>query len=462
MNSEDLYQHLPAPLQHLACSAQGWRIQRSRFDSDFRAFLAAAEARSEWSSDRLRAYRDGELHRFVQHAHDTVSHYRKLFAKLSVSPKSIATLDDLGRLPILTKAEVQAHPEDFTSTAVPASQRVMAHTSGTTGGGLKFVTTATAVQQQWAIWWRYRRLHGLSLGTWCGYFGGRSVVPVSEAKPPYWRYNYPGKQILFSGYHVSPATARHYIQELRRRKPPWLHGYPSLLALIARFILDDRADLGYRPKWITLGAENLLPQQAKVIEDAFGVRPLQHYGMAEGVANCSVCTRGRLHVDEDFAATELVPTGDGSTFRIVGSNFTNPAMPFVRYDTGDIARLDSKGCDCGLSGRVIAGIDGRQEDYVVLGNGVRLGRMDHIFKDMVAIREAQIYQDRPGVIVVRVVRNPGYDKSDETQLVSEFHKRVGNEGEIRVEYRDSLERTGAGKLRFVISDIEEGKLSSRA
>jgi phenylacetate-CoA ligase len=459
VNSEDIYRYLPAPLQNAVCSAHGWRVNRSRFGREFWNFLNAAEERLGWPADRLHAFRDDELRRFVRHCHDTVPYYRRLLSALGVAPASITTLDDLKRLPILTKAAVQEAQDEFLSTAVPAGQRVMAHTSGTTGGGLRFVTTLRAVQQQWAVWWRYRRLHGLPFGTWCGYFGGRSVVSVSQTRPPFWRINHPGRQILFSGYHIAPNTAPHYVRELTRRAPPWLHGYPSLLALMAQSILESGVDLGYRPRWITVGAENLLPQQAKAIEAAFGVRPLEHYGMAEAVANCFQCRRGRLHVDEDFAATEFVPVGDGS-FRIVGSNITNLAMPFLRYDTGDVARLDPGGCDCGLSGRIVSSVDGRQEDYILLRNGVRLGRLDHIFKDLVRIREAQIHQHTPGIISVRVVRAPAYSKDDEKQLLAEFHKRVGDQAEVRIEYREALERTKAGKLRFVISEIEEGKLDS--
>ena len=103
-------------------------------------------------------------------------------------------------------------------------------------------------------------------------------------------------------------------------------------------------------------------------------------------------------------------------------------------------------------------IDGRQEDYVILRNGARLGRMDHIFKDLTAIREAQIFQDTPGRIVVRVVKNPRYGSQDEAQLLQEFRKRVGEEATVEVEYPERIARTESGKLRFVISKIGAGKL----
>ena len=72
-----------------------------------------------------------------------------------------------------------------------------------------------------------------------------------------------------------------------------------------------------KPRVITFGAENLLGPQARAIREIFGVDPVQPYGLAEMVANASQCPEGRLHIDQDFAAVKLVPTGDGA-YRVVG------------------------------------------------------------------------------------------------------------------------------------------------
>src|SRR5207247_1480161 len=148
-----------------------------------------------------------------------------------------------------TKEEVQEHADELISTAVPSREHVWVHSSGTTGGALRFPSTMPAIQEQWAIWWRYRRWHGIERHTWCGYFGGRSVVPATAKRPPFWRYNLAGNQILFSGYHMNERNLRSYVEELRRRRPPWLFGYPSLLSLLASYILDTGIDLGYQARW---------------------------------------------------------------------------------------------------------------------------------------------------------------------------------------------------------------------
>ena len=458
VDPEALYLKLPILVQHVACSLEGWRIQRTRFGDPFPALLQEAESHTFWSARQLRAYRDQRLRTFIQHCVRTVPFYRHRFRECGISPEDIRTLEDLQCLPILTKEEVQDHYPELVSGAVPKRQQITTHTSGTTGGGLRFATTLPAIQEQYAIWWRYFRWHGLQLGTWRGYFGGRSVVPLSQMHPPFWRYNRSGKQILFSAYHMSPANLGAYVGELRRRRPPWLHGYPSLLALLAAYVLESGTDLGYEVCWVTTGAENLLPQQADLIGRAFGVRPKQHYGTAEAVANISECEYGVLHVDEDFAAVEFVPNPDGPGYRVIGTDFTNPATPLLRYDVQDLVTLSDITCPCGRHGRTVASVDGRLEDYVVLKNGARLGRMDHIFKDMMNIREAQIYQKRAGEIIIRVVRGRNYTNVDEAALLHEIRKRVGDDTDILIEYVENLERSHTGKLRFVVSEIPEAKL----
>lgn len=455
---EGLYLKLPIPLQHATCSLEGWRIQRSRFGSSFWMLLREAESRTFWSEEQVRAYRDDRLRTFIQHSAHTVPFYQRWFRESGVSQEDIQTIEDLKRLPILTKEIVQDNYPDLVSEALPRRDQIITHTSGTTGGGLRFATTLSATQEQWAIWWRYRRWHKLQLDTWCGYFGGRSVVPSSQARPPFWRYNRPGRQILFSAYHMSPANMFAYADELRRKQPPWMHGYPSLLALLAAYILDSGFDLGYQPHWVTIGAENLFSQQADLIKLAFGVQPVQNYGMAEAVANASECERGLLHVDEDFAAVEFIPNPDGPGHRVIGTNFTNLATPLIRYDTQDMVTLSDAACLCGRFGRILDDVDGRREDYVILKNGAQIGRMDHIFKDMMNIREAQVYQEVPGEIIIRIVRGEGYTNADEESLLRETRKRIGEDCDILVDYVEELERSSIGKLRFVISKVEDGKL----
>lgn len=283
-------------------------------------------------------------------------------------------------------------------------------------------------------------------------------MPVAQRQAPFWRYNMPGRQVLFSGAHVSAETWPAYAAELNKQRLAWLHGYPSLLALLAGHLVERGVTLAYDVRWVTTAAENLLPAQAAVIERAFGVRPRQHYGMTEGVANASECPRGRLHVDEDFAFVEFVPADNGMGCRIVGTNLTNRAFPLIRYDVGDLAQVSGQTCDCGRPGRIIDRIDGRREDYVRLPSGALVGRLDHIFKDQVRVREAQIHQPDIDRVVLRIVKTEDFTVRDERTLVHEARTWLGHGLRIDVEYLDVLPRTASGKLRFVVSDVTTAQL----
>ncbi len=458
MSFDRIYLRLPIALQNLSCTFEGFRIQQKRYGAGFRRELAKAEWHASRSHRQICELRDRRLRAFVRHCAVTVPYYRNLFRELGVRPEEIRDIDDLKAFPVLTKATVQERGNEFVSDMAKSYSCEEVHTSGTTGGGLHLLATREAIQEQWAIWWRYRRWHEIEPGTWCAYFGGRSLVPASQATPPFWRTNFAGHQLFFSAYHLTPENLTLYAKKLRSARLPWLHGYPSLLGLLAASIVDSGFDLGYQPKWVTIGAENLLPQQSEVIRRAFGVHPIQHYGMAEAVANISECPRGNLHVDEDFACVEFV--GEGSQRRVVGTNLSNYATPLLRYDAHDMVCIGDRRCDCGLPGRIVDLIDGRQEDYVVLKNGARIGRLDHIFKDMVHVREAQIVQQEPGVIRLRLVRGSRYGDADEKQLRREFAQRLGAGAEIEIDYVEQLPRTRSGKLRFVISEIPENQLQN--
>lgn len=458
MGLEKLYGRFPVSMQNAICGLQGWRIQKSRYAAPFWRMLQAVEARGSASAADAQAFRDRRLSDFVRHAAETTPYYRDLFQKLGLRSEDIRTLDDMRALPVLTKAQVQDEPERFRSTAVPGRRLVSVRTSGTTGAGLQFFSTHEAQHELWAVWWRYWRWHGLRPGTWSANFGWRPIVPVEQDHPPFWRINRPGRQLLFSAYHATAENLPYYLKELRLRQPPWLHGFPSQLSVLASHILETGFELGYLPRWITIGAENLLPHQAAMIEAAFGRAPLQHYGMAEAIANFSQCELDRLHVDEDFAAVEFLETGQEGIYRIVGTNMSNVATPLLRYEVGDQAELSLEACSCGRPGRIVKSIDGRKDDYVITASGAKVGRLGNVFKDLVGIREAQIRQSKPGEITVIIVKSSRYQNSDEVEMRRQFASRLGPNMEIKTSYVDTIERTKRGKLRFVVNEIPAGAI----
>jgi len=116
--------------------------------------------------------------------------------------------------------------------------------------------------------------------------------------------------------------------------------------------------------------------------------------------------------------------------------------------------LTEGSCSCGRPGRVIQEIDGRREDYLVLADGARIGCLNHVFKDLVQIREAQLHQYRIGEVEARVVRSRKFTDRDERALRSNLQQKIGKSTSVQITYVDSLPRTPSGKLRMVVSHIE--------
>ena len=446
--SENIYLKLPISLQNLACSIAGQKIKRSRYGKAFRQALHEFETRLHWNHDQLVKYRDQQLRYFVKHAYLHVPYYREQFSSLNIVPADIRSLSDLKVLPVINKQIVKENMSAFISAGIHPKDKLTAHTSGTTGSGLFFEKTVEAELKQWAVWWRFRRAHGIQLDTWCAYFSGRPLVPVQQKKPPFWRYNVPGHQIMFSIFHMCEANMKAYVDILNKRQPPWFHGYPSALSQLANYILDSGHKLNYSPSWVSIGAENLLSSQVESMTLAFGVSPIQHYGLAEGVANISQQPNKELSIDYDFAAVEFIEETNSDGLRIVGTNFTNYATPLIRYDTGDIAKVIT------VSGQQkVVSIDGRSEDYVTLSDGRKVGRLDHVFKDARNVTEAQIFQPNVDTVVVRVVKGQLFNKSDEEEIESQLRLRLGNKLDIQFHYCNFIPKTSSGKLKFVVSNI---------
>ncbi|HEX7167607.1 MAG TPA: hypothetical protein VF230_11565, partial [Acidimicrobiales bacterium] len=281
----DAYNRLPIALQQVAFSMKSHAVHRRRYGGRFGELLDEALRRESWSQDELAAYQ--------------VERLRVVLAQANPASAGGSSTDDpfslLAGYPVDTKHDARSR-----ARAIDRSPgQVWVATGGTSGAPLRFPTTRIALQQQWAMWWRYRMWHGLSLGVWSAHFGGQPIVPASVTRPPFWRINRPSRQVYFSPLHLTAETAPVYTSEMRRRRLSWIHGYPSVIAMLASYILDSSLDPGVI-EWVTVGAENLTHGQAEVITAAFGVRPRQHYGLAEGVANFSECVLGTLHVDEDF------------------------------------------------------------------------------------------------------------------------------------------------------------------
>ena len=451
-----IYDNSPVWVQNLFCTYVGYQNRKKRYTRRFYELLDELAETEWWSHGDLVTLQNERLRNLIVHAYRTVPYYREVMDKLKLKPEDIRTVEDLPKLPVLERQTIRERFEDLISTEADSADRISGHTSGTTGSAMKLLFSREALAFEFATVWRLRRRFGVDLDQSCATFAGRNVVPLNVTKPPFWRENRALKQTLFSLYHMTPQNMTSYYEHLQWARYDFMNGYPSSLFLMASFMSERGLRLDYSPRGIFTGAESLLAFQIDVVERAFNAKVYDRYGMAEFCASMTQCEAGRMHVDMEFGIVELEdarPVPDGVTGGLVCTGFANYTMPLIRYRIGDVATFSKQPCSCGRHSDSVIWIDGRLEDYVVTPTGARVGRLDHIFKDLIRIRESQIIQDTPEAITVRVVQGPDYATADEKELLREFRLRLGDEIRIDVEYLDGIPRLPNGKFRQVISKV---------
>lgn len=454
------YSKLPIWVQNTACSLAGFNMRRVRYGKTFRESLAFFEKSQWWSLNDYKEYQNERLREIISHAFESVPYYHQVMKERKLCPADIRTVEDLHKLPILTKDMVREHYAELISSSWPKSRMRYGKTGGTTGKALKLVYDDQTHQRQWAIWWRHRMRFGLKLNDEFIVFAGRDVIPMNNIDPPFWRRNLPMHQTYVSIHHMTEKNMAALLKYLcERRDVKYYSGYPSAVYLIANYLLDKEISLPVPPKVVTLGAETLLPHQRRIIEQAFGGAIVtDQYGASEQCGNISACEKNNYHVDMEFGAVEFLPMEEipSNVCRIVCTGFWNKAMPLIRYDIGDIATLPEKEkrrCTCGRQSPIVEKIDGRIESYIITPDGRQLGRLDFLFKDSYGIDDAQLLQDEVESVTIKVVKNGRYDSRQEQQLQCNLKKYLGDVIQIRIEYVHEIPRTANGKFRQIVSNV---------
>jgi phenylacetate-CoA ligase len=286
--------------------------------------------------------------------------------------------------------------------------------------------------------------------------GGRTVVPRSQDRPPYWRYNPAERQLYMSAFHISAATVGDYVGELNRKKPDYLVGYASAHFFLARFIEEAGLQV-HQPRAVLTSSEKLLGDMRGTISKVYGCEVFDGYSGVEACCLISECENHRLHVSPDVGFVEILdedgrPVADGKDGEIVATGFLNHDQPLVRYRTGDVARWSTTPCDCGRAMPVVEEIVGRIEDTVIGPDGRETVRFHGLTLGIPEIRECQVVQEELDHIRVRVASDRPLANSE----IATIKNRVtGRLGDVRVDVEpvEHIERSSRGKFKAVVSKV---------
>ena len=449
-----IYHSLPNFLQDILFEAYSLKNKFERYDGNFYKYLDEYLNHRLLSIDETLDIRSRRIEAMVRHAYLNTAYYKREFLRIGFDPFIDDVNDNFVKLPVITKNTVLENYNDFFSNE--KGSKLFINTSGTSGAFLRYPMDRINYLRQWAIWWRYRIAHGINLGTPMAQFAGRAYVPYSRVTPPFWKFSKASNQLFLSIYHLSDANIGSYVKEIRKRNILWIHGHPSALNLLSIYMLKNGHALP-TVKWVSIGAEALLPSIKENIAIAFGIEPIQHYGLVEAVANISQDPVGELCVDEDFSYVEFIESSN-AMYDIIGTSLHNFGFPLIRYASGDSVLSPSSTMHnlSVLRGRTVREIVGRSDDYLICRRGYFFGRLDFIFKHTFNIMKAQFQQSKAGEFKLSLQPNKNFSDADLFAINKELKNRFADSMDYEIILVDSIKSNGNGKVKLVISSIDKG------
>jgi phenylacetate-CoA ligase len=452
-----LYWSLPIPLQNLGTTAAAYRNYRRRFTPIFRQLLVELQESVDDPLELHHAHQWQMLKRILEHAREHIPYYRFLPPVVETKDPAESIARTLERIPPLEKSVYRARSRDFVAMDIPARRIGEVSTSGTTGTALPVWHTPERMAEGHAAVWRQRVSFGVDERDPNFNFTGQVIVPLRQQRPPFWRTDHIHGETFFSILHMSPENLESYVEAIHEKPARHVHGYPSVLHLVGRAMLEAGRPLAPgKIAAVFTHSESLLVYQRESIEKAFSAPVRDYYHSTENAVSMTACQLNHLHVDMEYGIVEVQVREETDEYErgpLLVTCLGHPATLFVRYRIGDVGTRLKSPCPCGRPGDVFLDVDGRIEDYVVTPEGRMVGRLDHVFKEQFDIEEAQVLQDQRESVTILVVGGTRFDERSEQSLVRAVRERLGTRMHVDIQLVDAIPREPNGKFRAVKSSI---------
>ena len=369
----------------------------------------------------------------VKHVYENVPYYRDLMDKKGVKPEDIKSVDDIKKLPFLTKDDLrEGYPYGMLGTDLKNIVRIQS-TSGTTGRRVVAFYTQNDVDM-----WEECCARAIVAA-------GGTNEDVCQVSYGYGLFT--GGPGLNGGSHkvgcltlpMSSGNTDRQIQFMMDLGATILCCTPSYAAYIG----ESLEDAGYKPEDNKLkagifGAEPWTEEMRQQIEKSLGIKAYDIYGLTEtsgpGVAfECE--EQSGMHINEDHFIAEIIDpdTGEvlpeGSKGELVFTSITKEAFPLLRYRTRDICVLSRKKCSCGRTLVKMTKPMGRSDDMLIIkGVNVFPSQIETVLiKDFKATPNYQIIVDRIGTTDTFEIKVELSDDmfSDTVKDISTLEKKLG-------------------------------------
>lgn len=413
---------------------------------------------SQWLSTKtLAEMQIARLQQMLAFASQHVPFYIRLFAEKKWTPRDFCTLSDLERLPIITKEILKSKPRDFEPNFQIAYKS--RHTGGSTGEPLAYRVANDAFGMRWAATLRVWQGAGYAVGDRMLTLGGASLNSSQGNAIAQRIYNLLRNNHAISAGQLDEADLNKIATQLNAVCPSLLYGYPSVLYLLARHILNHKISIHSIDRVITT-SEMLFPGQRKLIEQAFHAPVYDEYGCPEAGLIAGECHNHQgLHYAMEICLVEVLDDTNagmpiGHTGRLVATNLLNRAMCLIRYDTGDVGAISDEPCECGRGLLQIKNLEGRSRDLIYTPDkkfihGVAI---NHFMYNYPWVDRYQIIQETAHDLNLNLAVSSVIAPTDVEQLRSQLAEYTNMT--VTVKMNEPFLATSGKKNRLIISKIQ--------
>lgn len=402
-----------------------------------RPYIKEVDRLYTMNAEELKQRNEKRFLEIFRRAYDKSPFYHKLYTEEGIRKEDITCLEDIKKLPVITKDMVKKHADEMLT--VPRWQVIRANTSGTTGTPLK-------IYESWpSIWWTQaytycsRKRDGFTYGQPLVSLRGHLNRNQTSLKI------HLSNTLFLSSYNINSNTVEQYYKKIVMFQPIAIEGYPSSLYSLALFLKDAELELNI-PITFT-SSETLLDYQRDLIEERLGTEIYDRYSMTERtIFLVESHNHAGYYEAPGFSINEYIDDGE------ICTSLINDAFPLIRYRSNDIMEIEEATDENPQI--VVKRVNGRKEDYLHCKDGSRILRLDFIFKGVKHVKMSQLVQDKEDVLSVRVVPEKDFTDDDRNRIEQNIIARMGAGNiDFRIELitENEIQLTPRGKYKFIIN-----------
>lgn len=408
-----------------------------KFGRGFEKELKKIISLSNSSKQELLDLKEQEFIKQFRNAFKNSKFYKKLYHSHGLTIDSVKNISDARKLPVIDKSIVKENSSDILTRSRLSVFK--AYSSGTTGTPLQVYRDFSSIIKEYAYGHFFQQMHGYQLGD--PVVSLRGVLDRNTVS----YFDKSNNVLYISSFHLSADKITEIHKMIADFQPKVIKAYPSSMHILATELYKAELNL-YIPLAFT-SSEVLHDFQREIVEKVLHTKIFDWYGNAEqtvafGQFEDSLYHELPLYSYTEFEDNHLITTG-----------FINSSFPLIRYKVDDVIQLAST--SNGVC--VVQKIEGRDDDYVILKGGQRIGRLDLAFKEIEQLFGAQIIQKKVGEIIVNLVPDKGFSKVECKQLEQNLRALLGSDCLIQFEKIETQEliRSNKGKFNLVVSQIEK-------